>query len=179
MLFRSDASIRTESGNIYLIAGKCHEILDLNKNKEIRLKWKYVDSSAFRRFPLDHAKIEKKSVNTKTGTEEFISIDGRHLSPKDFGCDLKTHHIDVKQFLCHLMGIDSYQRDNVKASVHFYYVFYFNSSYLLVGNKHLYSELQIELMVLFGKFSTIFPNIDFGFLYNDRFDTIKDLKKRT
>ncbi|WP_149554609.1 hypothetical protein [Treponema pectinovorum] len=43
----------------------------------------------------------------------------------------------------------------------------------------LYSELEIELKTVFAKFEGYFKNIDFGYLYNDKFDLLEKIEKKS
>lgn len=171
-----DVVIETNTCDTYFVEVKCHEIFDTSEHKKIKLKWKYKEANAFKKLPLDHDSIKKKIVTTKKGTNEYVAVGTDFLTAKDFGCQLATTHFDFKQFLCHLMGIESY-RERCKGKVHFYYLFYKNEEYLRVGNDKIYDELEAEMKEIFRVFSKAFPEIDFGFCYNNGFDTIKSLSK--
>lgn len=173
-----DAMIKTNSSDTYFLEVKCHEIFDTSKNKPIKLKWKYLKADSFNRLPLRNVRLSKKTVIERGKPVEYISVDNKYLTASSFGCTLLTTHFDFKQFLCHLMGILSYKNRNKnrKESIHFYYLFYKNAGYLKIGKNKIYEELEAEISEIFGKFSKLFPEIDFGYCYNDKFDTIKSLK---
>ncbi|WP_147615797.1 hypothetical protein [Treponema pectinovorum] len=109
--------------------------------------------------------------------DKFIRKNGKFLTSADFSCVLNTHHFDFKQFLCHLMGTLCYQ-ESCKKKIHFYYLFYKNVEYEKVDST-LYSELEIELKGIFAKFGRYFRNIDFGYLYNDKFDLLEKIEKNS
>lgn len=142
---------------LFFIEVKCHEIFYDHSKIELNKKYRNVD------IPL----LDEKS---KT---EFISKDGKALSAKDFGCELKTSHFDFKQFLCHLMGIQSF--DNKGKKIHFYYLFYKNESFEKGENSKIYKELEDEMNIIFKKYKEKYPKIDFGYFYNSSFDTIKGI----
>ena len=152
--------------DVYFFEVKCHEIFD--NHKEIKLKQKYKDSKFFKMLfssPIDNT------------NDVFIKTNGNFLNSTDFLCILNTHHFDFKQFLCHLMGIFSYQ-ESCKKKIHFYYLFYKNVEYEN-NEPALYSELESELKTIFVKFGDHFKNIDFGYLYNDKFELLKKIEKTT
>lgn len=164
-----DVVLKTKSGDTYFIEVKCHEIFDNSEHKKIKLKWKYLCADVFQELLDNNVKIKKK--------DEYISIDGNYLHAKDFNCKISTTHFDFKQFLCHLMGILSYKEKNKKEKIHFYYLFYKNENYIEIGNRKIYKELENELSEIFEKFGEKFPAIDFGYFYNNKFDTLNYLKK--
>ena len=111
----------------------------------------------------------------RKGKENFIAIKNQLLTAEDFGCNLKTYHFDFKQFLCHLMGILQYQKEN-KVKVHFYYLFFKHTDYVNKEMSKIYEELELELAEIFSVFSKKYNDIDFGYIYNDKFDTIKNIE---
>lgn len=151
-----DVFLETEK-DLFFIEVKCHEIFDNHSKIELNKKYKNVD------IPL----LDKKSKS------EF-SIDGKSLSAKDFGCELKTSHFDFKQFLCHIMGIQSFDNKD-KKNIHFYYLFYKNESFEKGENSKIYKELEDEMNIIFKKYKEKYPKIDFGYFYNSSFDTIKGI----
>ena len=174
-----DIVIRTPTDDVYFIEAKCHEILDCNEHKYIKLKWKYFDLPVFQRLPLEHNRLLKLIVKNNDSIDEYISIDSNYLTAKDFGCILETSHFDIKQFICHLLGIISYHKANTNYKIHFYYLFYKNQEYIEYSKNNIYIALEKEIAEIFRVFSPLFPEIDFGFLYNQEFNTITDIRKET
>ncbi len=170
-----DVIINTDIGDTYFVEVKCHEIFDTSEHRNIKLKWKYLEAEPFKKFPFALDKVSKKIVKS----DEFISIDDNFLKAEDFGCNLSTTHFDFKQFLCHLMGIISYKNIHKKENIHFYYLFYKNEACEIMGNDKIYAELEEEISEIFEKFEVSFPEIDFGYCYNDKFDTLKSLETQT
>lgn len=166
-----DVVINLKTNDIYFIEVKCHEIFD--DHKTIELKTKYKDTDFIKSFFSSLAQF----TEIQKGKESFITIDNKPLTAKDFGCDLKSFHFDFKQFLCHLMGIIQYQREN-DVKIHFYYLFLKNDEYVKQEESSIYEELQLEIENIFSTFSKKFKNIDFGYFYNDRFDTIKNIENK-
>lgn len=169
-----DVVLKTHSGDIYFIEVKCHEIFDTSEHKQIKLKSKYLLADSFKLLPLETKKL---STIVDKMCNEFISINGRFLEAKDFNCNIVTTHFDFKQFICHLLGILSYKNINTNDRIHFHYMFYKNDEYLKIGNGNIYLELEKEMSEIFGRFTEIFPEIEFGYSYNRCFDTLKSLEK--
>ena len=155
-----DVFLETEK-DLFFIEVKCHEIFDNHSKIELNKKYKNEN--------VDIPLLDKKSKS------EFTSIDGKTLSAKDFGCELKTSHFDFKQFLCHLMGIQSFDKKN--KDIHFYYLFYKNESFEKGENSRIYKELEDEMKIIFKKCkeNEKYKDIDFGYFYNSSFDTIKGI----
>lgn len=172
-----DVVIDLASKDIFFIEAKCHEIFDDDKHKNLLLKWKYQDVKYFPKLFNDSQiikQIKRKTVQTKKGKEEYISINGKFLTANDFDCKLETYHFDFKQFICHLMGILSYQEEN-DIKIHFYYLFYKNVDYEKKEESNIYIQLEKEMAEIFGVFGQKFPKIDFGYLYNDKFSTLENI----
>ena len=164
-----DVVINFKTGDVYFIEVKCHEIFD--NHKEIKLKARYKDTDFIKTHLSSFAKVsELQKVK-----ENFIAIKNQLLTAEDFGCNLKTYHFDFKQFLCHLMGILQYQKEN-KVKVHFYYLFFKHTDYVNKEMSKIYEELELELAEIFSVFSKKYNDIDFGYIYNDKFDTIKNIE---
>lgn len=166
-----DVFLQTEKSGTYFFEVKCHEIFDDAKHKNLELKWKYADNKIFK-------KVCKVSLNKSNQYEDIIHIDGRKLQAIDFGCAIETTHFDFKQFLCHLMGICSYQEQHSDEQLHFWYLFYKNDEFIKQTNSKIYDELEAELSEVFEHFSKLFPSIEFGYCYNDEFTTLKSLKNK-
>ncbi|MCK5776703.1 MAG: hypothetical protein KAH25_11025 [Bacteroidales bacterium] len=180
-----DVIVKTDSADTnfvvdtYFVEVKCHEICDTSQHKNIKLKWKYRDTESFRKIKkLITKNIAKKNVKENNSEKAYISINDSFLNAKSFDCELATTHFDFKQFLCHLMGILSYKKNNPSEKVHFYYLYYKNEEYFnLTKGKKKYSELEAEMAEVFGKFGKLFKEIDFGYCYNNKFDTLENLMK--
>lgn len=156
-----DVVLETQS-DIYYIEVKCQEIFD--PHKTIKLKWEYKKS----------ADLEKilPCINETTKEKKDYIGENQELKANDFGIELKTDHFDFKQFICHLMGINNEIRSNTKdKQVHFYYLFYKNERF-----EKIYDELENELNLIFNHFSKKFPNIEFGYLFHNKFDTLNNLE---
>jgi len=164
-----DVVINFKTGDVYFIEVKCHEIFD--NHKEIKLKAKYKDTDFIKTHLSSFAEVSE----LQKGKKSFIAIKNQLLTAEDFGCNLKTYHFDFKQFLCHLMGILQYQKEN-KVKVHFYYLFFKHTDYVNKEMSKIYEELELELAEIFSVFSKKYNDIDFGYIYNDKFDTIKNIE---
>jgi len=171
-----DVEIKTNSNDTYFIEVKCQEILD--NHKSIKLKAKYLNTELFNMLL-----PQNKDISQENGkTVDYIGKNNQFLTATDFNCNLSTTHFDFKQFLCHLMGILSYKKTKSSEKIHFYYLLYRNEEYLKLpndSNKQLYVELEAEMSVIFERFGELFKDIDFGYCYNNEFDTLKSLKKET
>ena len=137
----------------------------------LKLKAKYKNTDFIKTQLAGFSKVSE----LQKGKENFIAINNQLLTAEDFGCNLKTYHFDFKQFLCHLMGILQYQKEN-KVKVHFYYLFFKHTDYVNKERSKIYEELELELEEIFSIFSKKYNNIDFGYIYNDKFDTIKNIE---
>lgn len=162
-----DVAIDLSSGDIFFIEVKCHEIFD--DHKYIKLKWKYMDSEFINSFIKKDIHLSCK----KEKKEKYIALDNRFLLAQDFDCELETYHFDFKQFLCHLMGLLTYQKEH-DVKIHFYYLFYKNHNYENEEKSDIYIQLEREMAIIFNVFGKKYPEIDFGYFYNDKFDTLKD-----
>lgn len=159
--------------DIYFIEAKCHEIFD--NHKSIKMKWKYMESEMMKSFLGDCSNISELLIKENKKQVSYIGINNEFLSPQDFGCNLKTNHFDFKQFLCHLMGIMSYQKSKGK-QIHFYYLFYKNEEYLKNVESKLYEELDDEMNLVIEHFGKLYPAIMFGYFYHNRYDTLNAIK---
>ena len=68
------------------------------------------------------------------------------------------------------------KKDNKNKKIHFYYLFYKNNFYVENYDDKIYKELEKEVKIIFTVFRERFSNIDFGFCYNNKYDTLKELK---
>ncbi len=175
-----DVYFKTKAGT-YFVEVKNHEILDCYKS--IELSPSYMSTEPFKKLGLKQ-ELNVKNKKDKYGNntdDTFISLKGnleknRFLLSSDFGCELDTHHFDFKQFLCHLMGIWSYAEKNPDEDIYFYYLVYRNKLYEDNFDPRIYMELEAEVKIIFGEFKKVFPQIHFGLCYNDRYDTLKELR---
>ncbi len=169
-----DVVIDTED-DVYFIEVKCHEIFD--DHKTIKLRWEYNKSEEFKSFLHDSPPISKIEKVEKKKKVPYIGINNSFLTPQNFGCNLKTNHFDLKQFLCHLMGILSNQESKGKR-IHFYYLFYENEEYLKNMESKIYDDLKKEMDLVFKHFGGLknCRQIDFGYLFHNRFDTMNTIK---
>ena len=171
-----DIVVETDE-DVYFIEVKCHEIFD--DHEKVKIKWNYMEARElqhllhFRQDSSRYASITKKEGGKDV---DYIGIDGELLTSLDFGreLELKTHHFDFKQFLCHLMGICDYCPSTEK-KVHFYYLFYKNTQYIEEESAKIYTELEEELSTIFSHYRKMYPNIDFGAMYNNQFDTLESI----
>lgn len=165
-----------KNNSTYFIEAKCHEIF--KNHKPIELSSSYLKTDAFKKLGLIGEPYER-TYRDKKGRYISLSKDGTEkqlLSASDFGCDLKTFHFDFKQFLCHLMGIYSYAEEHKDEEIYFYYLIYRNKLYEQETKSKLYDELETEVKEVFKVFGKKFPSIHFGLCYNDKYDTLKELK---
>lgn len=163
-----DVYFETEGNNVYFIEAKCHEIFD--SHKFIKISKSYLNTESFKELGLNSEII----CHAKEKSEKEMCF-----TFEDFDCKgIMTFHFDTKQFLCHLMGILTYARkkDNKNKKIHFYYLFYKNNFYVENYDDKIYKELEKEVKIIFTVFRERFPNIDFGFCYNDKYDMLKELK---
>lgn len=180
-----DVYFSTEQNKTVFVEVKNHEILD--SHKTIKLRWSYFENTGFlSEFGLDTQNVHKKTViiNNKNGTkseEQYVSINDQFLTAKDFNCEWKERHshFDFKQFLCHLMGILSYTEDHQNEEIYFYYLIYRNELYEQETKSKLYEELELEIKEVFKVFREKFPKIHFGLCYNNKYDTLKELKTKS
>ncbi len=182
VISRPQMDVVIDTGDdLYFIEVKCHEILD--NHNAIKLKWKYWKSEQLRSFLQDSFTISELEKEEKKQKVSYIGKDNGEeiafLTSKDFGCNLDTNHFDFKQFLCHLLGILSYQESNQESKrkqIHFYYLFYKNEEYLKNVESKLYEELDDEMNLVIEHFRKLCPEIEFGYLYHNRYDTMNAIK---
>ncbi len=167
-----DVVIETND-DVYFIEAKCHEILD--NHNAIKLKWKYWESEQLKSFLGDCSSISELLKKENKKQVSYIGINNKFLTSKDFGCNLITNHFDFKQFLCHLLGILSYQ-ELTRKHIHFYYLFYKNEEYLKNVKSKLYGDLEDEMNQVFDHFKKFCPGMEFGYMYYNRYDTMNAIK---
>lgn len=169
-----DVKIKTSTNHTYFVEVKCHEIFD--SHKTIKLKSKYKDLEVFKRLNLLNKNIDLVTESKKSSKFKYIGVNNKFLTAKDFGCSLSTFHFDIKQFICHLMGVLSYQKTHQNEKIHFYYLFYNNERYLEIGNKNIYNDLKKEMSEIFCKFTKELNGIELGYCFNNKFNTLNRLE---
>lgn len=128
-----DGFIEQDGYNIYIEA-KCHEIFD---NHKVVLKNKYWDY-----FKSDDI-LRPFLNNAETNDETFA------LPLSLFGIEKKSSRFDIKQLICHLLGIKE-QKENKKAKL--IYLFYEpvadnDEDYILINK--VFDELSTEIKLIF------------------------------
>ena len=174
-----DFFCKTNKGT-YFFEVKNHEILD--SHKFIELSSSYMNVDSFKKLALNGIPYKRSYLDSKGKDHHYISLvkDDRDkkdfLLATDFGCELKTFHFDFKQFLCHLMGIYSYAMNHKDEQVFFYYLIYKNELYEKEYCSKLYTELEEEIKIVFDVFGKRFPFIHFGLCYNNKYDTLAEIR---
>ena len=164
MLFRS---VYIKTSKETFVEVKCHEIFDESSHSIIKLSSQYINNSLFKEI-LEHYKI-----NTAGRACEFDS-EGNcvklQLTRNHFNVLSKTTRFDLKQFLCHLMGIVS--NTSLDENKQFIYLFYKNTN---VEFYSVYAELEEEIELIKTSFKWLFDkyNITFRVMYNTKFDTLQ------
>ena len=166
-----DVVVNLSTNEVYFIEVKCHEIFD--EHKSIKLKLKYKDTKLINEL-LDISNL----TEINSGKDKYLGMGNRFLLAKDFGCNIDTFHFDLKQFLCHLMGILSFQERHKNVKIHFYYLFYKNDEYEMGEQSSIYNELIKEIKTVFNVFSNKYKSIDFGYFFNDKFAPIDSIKNQ-
>lgn len=146
---------------------KCHEIFDESSHSIIKLSSQYKKNSLFKEI-LEHYKIEPDKrtyeIDNKGNSIKIL------LTRNHFNILSKTARFDLKQFLCHLMGIVS--KTNQDENKQFIYLFYKNTD---VEFDHVYEELEEEIALIMESFKWLFDkyHITFRVLYNTKFATFR------
>lgn len=158
-----DVYYKTELENFVEV--KCHEIFDESEHTKLEIALQYTNNEIFLNIA-DHYEISiaKKIVKHKNGSQYII------FDRNDFGVKSKSTHFDLKQFLCHLMGIISYSK--VSEEKNFIYLFYKSKDERF---SYVYLELAEEIEQIKESFSWLFEkyHINFSVLYNESFNTLK------
>lgn len=174
-----DFFCKTNKGT-YFFEVKNHEILD--SHKSIELSPSYMQVDVFKKLGLSGTPYERVYKEKKGKVHHYISLVKEASDKKDFllasdfGCNLNTFHFDFKQFLCHLMGISSYAMNHKDEQIFFYYLIYRNELYENEYDSKLYTELEKEIEIVFDVFGKRFPHIHFGLCYNNKYDTLLEIK---
>ena len=164
-----DVWIRTSHDIFFEV--KCHEIFDESQHANIKLSTQYSNNRIFNEI-INYYSIDlstRKRTNVKEGNVKSYYLLNRNM----FKVSTQTAHFDMKQFICHLMGIISYKENKkVDSMVEFNYLFYKNDDKQF--NK-VYIELENEISVIMKSFEWLFSkyNIKFSCYYNSRFSTLE------
>lgn len=145
---------------------KCHEIFDESAHAIIKLSSQYLNNAFFSEI-MEHYGINKESI--EYDLDENGNSKNLLLNRKLFNIFSKTTRFDLKQFLCHLMGIISQTKMTDKKQ--FIYLFYKSTD---TSFNYVYDELNDEIELLQNSFGWLFEkyNITFRVLYNTKFDTL-------
>ena len=146
---------------------KCHEIFDESSHSVIKLSSQYLNNSLFRDI-LEHYKIN--IANRVCELDNEGNCTKLLLCRNHFNIISKTSRFDLKQFLCHLMGIVS--KTNRCRNKQFIYLFYKNTDMEFCP---IYEELEVEIELIKKSFKWLFDkyNITFRVMYNTKFDTLQ------
>lgn len=128
-----DAFIADSECNIY-IESKCHEIFDSHK---IILKNKYWDY-----FKNDEAFCNKLNGINK-GNEEFV------LPLSLFGIGKHSTHFDIKQFICHLIGIKEQNKGKKSKLIYLFFEPIADNDSDNISIKQIFDELEAEIKLIF------------------------------
>lgn len=147
---------------------KCHEIFDESQHANIKLSTQYSKNPIFNEI-INHYSIDlstRERTYVKDGKIKSYYLLNRNM----FKVSTQTAHFDMKQFICHLMGIISY-KEKSDSEIEFNYLFYKNEDNNF--NK-VYVELENEISVIIKSFRWLFSkyNISFSYRYNNRFSTL-------
>lgn len=147
---------------------KCHEIFDEYEHANIKLSTQYSKNAIFNEI------IKQFAIDLSTRERFYIKNNKMHyyylLNRNMFKVFTKTSHFDLKQFICHLMGIIS-NIERSDSEVEFNYLFYKNDNGQF---EKVYAELENELSVIKKTFEWFFTKykIKFSWFYNDKFSTL-------
>lgn len=146
---------------------KCHEIFDESSHSVIKLSSQYLNNSLFRDI-LEHYKIN--IANRVCELDNEGNCTKLLLCRNHFNIISKTSRFDLKQFLCHLMGIVS--KTSRCGNKQFIYLFYKNTD---IEFCPIYEELEVEIELIKKSFKWLFDkyNITFRVMYNTKFDTLQ------
>jgi hypothetical protein len=148
---------------------KCHEIFEESQHANIKISTQYSNNRIFNEI-INYYSIDlstRKQTYVKEGKVKSYYLLNRNM----FKVSTQTAHFDMKQFICHLMGIISY-KEKANSVVEFNYLFYKNDDKQF--NK-VYIELENEISVIMKSFKWLFSkyNIKFSCFYNSRFSTLE------
>src|SRR5574344_367368 len=163
-----DVFFETEGMATYFFEVKCHELFDRHSLKDLSYQY---GKKYFRGYS------EEKLISpSDTLFAHWDKSKGNvNLRPQDFGIEGNIIDFDLKQFICHLLGVISYRKEHNDGEINFYYLFYHNSHKKF---EDTYSALHTEIVSVYKAFAGLFEyyDINFGYMYNDEFDALKTLK---
>ncbi|MBO8460726.1 MAG: hypothetical protein IAA73_10430 [Bacteroidetes bacterium] len=145
-----DVVLKYEDKDIYFIEVKCHEIFDSHRLE----------------FSNKYSEILKKKFE--------IDITERKIQYKDFRIE-KFKRFDFKQLICHLYGISQYDYPGIK---HLIYMFYFPKEWQNGKFAKVFKELNEELVRVKEFVNNYYPNIEFGYFFAERFNTILEINQQ-
>jgi len=147
---------------------KCHEVFDEYEHANIKLSTQYSNNAIFQEI------IKQYAIDLSTRERSYVKDGKTHnyylLNRNMFKVFTNTSHFDLKQFLCHLMGIIS--NKEIDSWVEFNYLFYKNHD---AQFDKVYAELEYELSIIKKTFEWIFTKykVKFSWFYNDKFSTFE------
>lgn len=161
-----DVWIKT-SHDIYFEV-KCHEIFDEYEHANIKLSTQYTNNPIFNEIINKYEIVlsTRERSYLKNGKIQYYYLLNRNM----FKVFTKSSHFDLKQFICHLMGIIS-SKKGLDSEVEFNYLFYKNDDPQF---NEVYAELEKELSAIKKSFEWLLSKykIKFSWFYNDKFSTL-------
>lgn len=151
----------------YFIEAKCHEIFSSHTKL-------YIPKS-YMHFFQNGDVFSGLFDGELTGKGKYIAIDGEYPDSTYIqGCKVKIKHFEIKQFICHLLGIIGSHEEN---SILVYNVFKPSDCMLMSQFKEFkttYDALENEIRLVYELFKVYFQkyNIKFGYVFNSEFNTI-------
>ena len=157
-----DVYFQTTDNSHYFFEVKCHELFDY---LQLRLSPQY--QQYFHQF------INEGLMNVGQGLFQHWN----NLTHDDFGVHIEQmnrERFDFKQFICHLLGIISFRENHPVEPIKFYCLFYRIND---AAFDAVYQQLEQEIKAVAAAFSSVFQHyrIEFGFIYNNDFDTLNSL----
>lgn len=128
-----DAFISDEECNIYIEA-KCHEIFDTHKVILKNKYWEYFEKDAI---------LCELLKGIEKGDETFT------LSLSLFGLKDASSRFDIKQLVCHLLGIKEQNKGKKAKLVYMFFEPVAESDEDLVSVSNVFNELETEIKLIF------------------------------
>lgn len=146
---------------------KCQEIFDESHHANIKISTQYRNNRIFNEIIDYYSIVLKEQTYVKEGKVKSYYLLNRNM----FNVSTQTAHFDLRQFICHLMGIISY-KEKANSVVEFNYLFYKSDDKQF---NMVYIELENEISVIMKSFKWLFSkyNIKFSCFYNSRFSTLE------
>ncbi len=146
---------------------KCQEIFDESQHANIKISTQYRNNRIFNEIIDYYSIVLKEQTYVKEGKVKSYYLLNRNM----FNVSTQTAHFDLRQFICHLMGIISY-KEKANSVVEFNYLFYKSDDKQF---NMVYIELENEISVIMKSFKWLFSkyNIKFSCFYNSRFSTLE------